>query len=150
MTDVVVYSHGAISSETNAIAVRVTPTTTGGVQVVRLVAVDASGNASVLDDAVTQALRIIQAKGAKITTTPSVTTTAAQILAANMARKLAVIVNPSTTATLYIGAAGVSPTVFLAALPPNSNASYFDGDSTDAWYGCWSAGTGTAAVSEIA
>jgi hypothetical protein len=72
--------------------------------------------------------------GTKTLTQPSIGTSATLALAANTARREAILLNPATTgAILYLGASGVTTSAYMVALDPGD--SYVDDASTDAWYG---------------
>lgn len=90
-----------------------------------------------------------QPKGAKTVTAPTVTTTAASVLAANSARKAAYFVNPNgATGTIYLGTASVSTSSYTMALAPGNI--FVDGDSNDAWYAVTASGSLSLVVTEVA
>lgn len=88
------------------------------------------------------------AKGTKTLGTRSIGTTATLALAANSNRKEAILTNPSTSVTVYLGPAGVTTGTYTLALGPG--ASYIDDASNDAWYAIVAAGTQQMNVTEVA
>lgn len=102
-----------------------------------------ASNASVL------ATNALLGKGAKTLTTPSMNaSTATLLLAANAARREAIITNPSLTQTLYIGPAGVTNAAYTYAIP--ALGGFIDDTTNDAWYGLTDVGSLSPGVTEIA
>ena len=93
-------------------------------------------------------------KGKQTFTNPTINGTAAVALAANSLRKLAIINNPSTTTTVYLGTSAVTTSAYAVALAPAANGlpggAYLDADSNDAWWAVTSGASVSLNVTEIA